>query len=299
MDADGDGDPDIYVVNDFGSRLTPNTLLFNDGTGHFQESPPNGSQVAACGMGLGIGDINEDGLPDFLVTSVDRLYLLESVEGFGWVDTALARGLTVPEGHDRHVAWGAQLEDFNNDGLLDAYVAYGHLRTEEEEEFEEYFGTANPLNQKDALFLQNPDGSFSQVAEQWGIANPGRNHGVATGDLNRDGWLDLATRDRGGPFVLHLSRCGKEHWLQISLSGERPNASAIGARVEVEAGGYTQRRWIFAGGTGVGSSGPPVAHFGLGETETVDAIRVFWPDGVVSELGSARSNQMLRIHYPE
>lgn len=273
IDADGDHHPELYVVNDFGGFSVANRMLKRKGDTMVSLPATQGLDVPVFGMGLGIGDLNDDGIPDFAVTSWDQLVLLQSMNG-RWYDAALARHFTL-SGEDRHVAWGTFMADLDNDGDLDIPVSLGQLQMPEDvrQELEAGMGMNNPPAQRDALYIQSADGNFVESAEEWGVADDGVKRGAVAADIDRDGWLDLIKRDIVGPTLAYHARCGSSHWLEVGF-GE----NAVGARVEVTNGDRTWRRWVTAGGESFASGGPMEVHFGLGDAEMVD-LRVIWPDG--------------------
>ncbi len=293
-DLDGDLWPDLYFVNDYGQN-GGNVALTNVGGSFVFEPDARGLDVVVAGTGLGAEDINGDGNPDFLVPDWSDLRLLESGPA-GWTDTAVARGLQ-PQA-DQRVAWGTELGDMNNDGLIDAVVAYGFTSVDDPE----------PLNtqiQPDALFLQQPDGTFVDEADAWDFADVDAvdgereavisNRGVVLADLNNDGFLDVVKRDLDGPNVLYLSNCGAEAWLRVRLHHQGANTFGIGAVVTVFSGGSHWQRTVRAGGTSYSSSGPPEVHFGLAEIGIVDKIDVRWPDGRVTSFSDVDTRQTLDV----
>ncbi len=290
LDVDDDGDLDLYIINDYGSLAEPNLLYLNDGWGGLSlAGPESGLALAIDGMGLGFGDLNEDGLPDLFVSDIDRLHLMLSLGERTWYDAATSLGLDPVASIRQRSAWGVELADMDNDGLLDAVAPYGPTEGFIGEE-----GTG--MRQPDALFQQQPDGSFLDVAAAWGLNQTGNGRGLVLVDFNQDGWLDLLRPDyRGGPASLHLSRCGTAAWLTMKLVGEAPFAHARGARVTVVAGDRSQLRWLQPGSTALASSGPLELHFGLGDLDQVDSITVDWPDGRRSVFGAVATRQRLTI----
>ncbi|MCB9761224.1 MAG: CRTAC1 family protein [Alphaproteobacteria bacterium] len=288
VDLDDDGDLDLVVVNDRMNQysfLSPNLAWRNDGAGGFTDvGAETGLDLRIEGMGLGLGDLNGDGLPDLLISGSARLALLASAADGRWYDEATARGL-VPS-FPRVDAWGAELVDLDNDGDLDAPVLYGWTPPDVTE--------TNPLEQPDALWIQG-DGMFTDAAEAWGFGGVGVGRGLTAADLNGDGWLDLLARDYYGPARLYQARCGAAAWLTVSLDGPAPNVDGVGAKVTVEAGGATQVRWIVAGGTGLFGSAPPLAHFGLGDARSVDRLTVRWPDGQETTLEDIAVSQRVEV----
>lgn len=284
VDLDNDHDLDTYFVNDFGVvRQRGNFVMRNDTVpggelAFYDWSQASGLDEPMEGMGASIGDLNGDGLIDFLVSSWAELYLFLSFGAAGWVEGAQAYGLILdPSSDDRYVAWGNLLEDLDNDGDLDAFVMFGKLAPAA--------GAADndPFQQPDALYV-NEGGSFTEQSAAWGLDNPQVGRGIVATDMNGDGFPDLVRRYLNAPAEIHLSRCDQSSWLEVSLAQPPPNVQAVGAIVDIEAGGTKQRRWVHIGSTGLASSVPPVAHFGLGGVETVDTLTVIWPDGTQSRV---------------
>ncbi len=272
MDLDDDGDLDIHVGNDHGVEVLPNRFWRNDDGSFADVSDQTGIGVAMDTMGMGFGDLNSDGRPDVLMSGTLELVLLESQPDGTWVRTDAARGLTLRGTSE--IGWGVDLADMDNSGTLDALVNFGYWPPVGD----------NAAAQADALYLLQ-DGRFDEeVAAAWGMADTGLGRGFVLADLNGDGWLDVVKRQTGQPAQVHLSRCGTASWLKVRLSQPgRSNSFSIGAAVEVETETTVHKRWIMAGGTSISSGGPPELHFGLGDQDVVQAIRVRWPDGTWNE----------------
>ncbi len=292
-DLDLDGDLDLYLVNDFGTLSIPNKLLRNDS---FDQEPvwtdiseESGTGQPLQGMGLGVGDVGDDGYPDLLVSSWSELALFESSPDGVYFDSAAARGLTLGE-NSRHVAWGVELVDVDNDGDLDAPVSFGQAPGLGENPPE-----TNPPEQPDGLWLQEADGQFVQVADDWGVADPEIAMGFTANDLDGDGFVDLVKRFVNAPARIYLSRCDDSAWLRVRLHQSAPNVDAIGARLVLTAGDDVQVRTIQVGGTNLSSSMPPEAHFGLGEHDTVDRLEIWWPDGERSVVRNLESRQIVDL----
>jgi hypothetical protein len=290
LDVDGDRDQDLYLINDYGARFTTNMVLLNDGSGWFERASSRlGLDLGIDAMGLGVGDLNGDGIPDLAVSDISALHLMMSAED-GWFDAALARGLVPDLARNQRAAWAIEIADMDNDGREDVVTVYGP--TEDVLSGEE----SGPIRQVDALFLQGPDGTFLDRARAWGWDSDAVGRGLVVADLDGDGWLDLLrTNYDGGPAEIHRSRCGANSWLKIRLQGRAWNHQAIGARVEIRAGARKWTRWLGTSSTGLASSGPAELHFGLGEVEEVDEVRVFWPDGGIDRVGPVLARQTLMV----
>ncbi len=249
-----------------------------------------GLSTPMTGMGLDVCDFNEDRVPDLVMPEWNGLHLRESSSLGFWLESSNAYGLFNNLDIGQMVGWGVQVGDLDNDTDLDVAVNYGDLDAE----------TYNaPDFEPDGVYLQGALRQFEDHAGGWGMNDNGDSRGLIAADLNDDGYLDLVKRDTSGPTVVYRSACGDAAWLRVRLHDAPPNTHAIGATVRVFFG--EERRhmsWIRAGGVSHASGGPPEAHFGLGDTETVRRVQVTWPDGVVSNLFDVPTRQILDITRP-
>ncbi|NCG18237.1 MAG: hypothetical protein GWP91_04395 [Rhodobacterales bacterium] len=286
QDLTGDGQPDVYVANDFG-WMHANQLGVNV-NGALLVDSIKGVNLVTNAMGIAVGELNGDGLPDLMVSGWGELILLMSLTvETGWVDATHVVGLVPPLRSS--VAWAAEFGDLDNDGDEDLYVVFGWLDASLEGE-----GQA-VLDQSDAIYLQQRDGTFLEVGESWGVAVPTIGRGMVLADLTGNGFLDVIKRDQSGPAQIWLAKCDDSAWLEIDLRQFGPNPFAIGAEVRVKTGERVRTRWLRAGGTGHASSGPPEVHIGLGDHERVDRVEVVWPDGMVSQFFDVNTRQRVRI----
>lgn len=189
------------------------------------------------------------------------------------------------------MGWGLDWVDLDNDGLLDLFVNYGHWENypDEKDPF------INPESQPDALFIQQPDGSFLEQAALWGLNEEGISRSSVFADLNEDGWPDLLRSQIFGRTQLFLSECGSAGWLDVELEMPGANSKGVGSTIQLIADGRTQTSWIRAGGTSIAAGGPQLAHFGLGEACEAESLVVTWPDGTSSSFGKIPANQRVRI----
>ncbi len=300
FDMTGDGRPELYLANDYRTELLcGDNRVYSVGEGALEDiSVQTSAGIRLNSMGMSRGDLNGDGAPDLLMSGINEIALLLSLGDGSWYNASLSVGLTPPEelGNEA-TSWGTALADVDNDGDLDAFVGFGFVVPDLREYLVDVFEVwAAAGRQRDALYLQDDAGTFSEeVALDWGLDGQAMTRTTIFADFNRDGWLDLLRRNLDRPATLHYARCGAAGWLAVRLEDEGPNPFGVGARIEVEVGGETQSRWIDAGVGGVGSGGPPEAHFGLGDAQRIDALRVFWPDGSETAFGAVLANRAVTV----
>jgi len=287
-DYDGDGFTDIFVSNDGMQQY----LFHNNGDGTFKECAlDSGVALTSDGKGLsGMGtvfqDYNNDGRPDLLVTVLPReVYALFHNDGGGnFSYESLESGLgALTSGSS---GWGVGLEDFNNDGWKDLFVAQSHVLDNVEQ-------IDASLHYKEVpLLALNHDGRFERVDS--GVTTPLAARGAAFGDINNDGKVDVVITTLGGPPVLLLNRCDTgNHFLSVSLRGTRSNRDGYGARVSVN----DQTRFASSAGSYCCASDKRL-HFGLGSKRTA-SVEVVWPSSMKQVLAEVPADQFLEIREPE
>jgi len=287
-DYDGDGFTDIFVANDGMQQY----LFHNNGDGTFTECGlESGVAFTADGKGMsGMGtvfqDYDNDGRPDVLVTVLPReIYSLYHNEGGGNFNYAsLEAGLGAMTSMSS--GWGVGLEDFDNDGWKDLFVAQGHVLDNVQD-------IDASLRYKEVpLLALNHKGRFERADS--GVTKPMAARGVAFGDINNDGYMDAVISCLGGPPVLLLNRGGgTNHWISISLQGTRSNRDGYGARVSVSG----QTRMATSTGSYLCANDKRL-HFGLGAAEKA-TVEILWPSGVKQVLNDVRADQFLSVREPE
>jgi predicted nucleotidyltransferase len=277
-DLDDDGWPDLYVAND----STPSLFFRNQRDGTFVERGLQaGVAVSAdgreqAGMGVDAGDYDGDGLLDLVKTNFAQDYTsLYRNQGNGlFIDATFRSGLAATLGPN--LGWGVGFVDFDNDGLLDLFMANGHIYPDVART-----GTST-YRQRNQVFKQLPRGRFRRATDEVGgpVLIEKSYRGAAFGDYDNDGDIDVvisALDDR--PTLLRNDTTGG-HWFTMRLEGTTSNRSAIGAKVTIEAGGRRQVAEVRSGGSYISHNDSRV-HFGLGEATGVDSVTIRWPTGKI------------------
>jgi enediyne biosynthesis protein E4 len=296
-DFDGDGRVDLYVAND----SDPNYLYRNEGNGTFKEmatwsgSALDANGAAQASMGIAVGDATGDGLLDMFVTnfSEDFSTLYRGLGNLLFEDASREAGVGPPT--YRPLSWGAAFADFDNDGDLDIVVANGHIYPQIDRH-PELIGT---FLQRNLLLENQGPGAATLFRDVSAEAGPGfeapwSSRGLAVGDFDNDGRLDiLISHEDAAPSLLHNeSRAGS--WLTVVCEDVRGGTNPIGTVVTVTAGGRKQWRDIASGDSYL-SSHDPRPHFGLGALLKVDEVDVRWPDGTHSKRQNVPVRQFLKV----
>lgn len=282
FDITGDTLPELFTIHDYGWNQPSSMLMLNVGGTSLLMDHESKFHPDFAGMGLAIGDLNGDGIPDVAQTSYRTLSFLLSepsdsaLTGWQWpFEMALAYGLEIDPSDEvnQMFGWGVEFADVDNDRDLDLPTVFGFW-----EDFPD-----RVVDQHDGLWIQDEKGFFTDQAPLWDFNDVGWGRGMVVADLDRDGWLDMVKRELDGPGILYRSNCGEHHWSGIRLEHQSsPNRFGIGSTVDLWSDGERQRRWIHSGSTSMFSGGPAEAHFGLGDVDQIDRVEVTWPDGVVS-----------------
>jgi hypothetical protein len=196
-----------------------------------------------------------------------------------------------------YVGWGTAFLDYDNDGLLDIVAVNGHVYPQLDSSRS---GAAAGYRQRKLFYRNRGDGGFDEVAAQLGpaLAEGRVSRGLAAGDLDGDGRLDLVVNDLdGGPQVLRNEAPDAGHWLLLKLVGRGGNLDAIGAVATVKAGPLSLQRLVQSG-TSYLSQDDMRRHFGLGRQTQADVVEVAWPDGTTSRIENVKADQLVEIRQP-
>ena len=293
IDVNGDGWTDLFVARD----ASPNLLLINQKDGTFKdiglEAGIAFSQLGKerAGMGVDAGDINGDGLPDFVVTNftdeADALFV--STSPLEYQDRGVQSGLAQFTRLD--VGFGTHFIDYDNDGNLDLIIVNGHVT-----ELMELARKDTKYRELPLLLRNSGSGSFQDMRNLAGpfFAIPRVLRGLAVGDFNNDGFIDVATSCLGErPVLLKNKLTGGAHWIGFELEGTTSNRDAIGARVALRSGAKQLVRWVTGGSSYLASNDKRLV-FGLGSNAIPrPSVEILWPNGLVQTL---RNLEIDRYH---
>ena len=293
-DYDNDGWPDLYVAND----TEPNYLYRNKHDGTFEDiallsgAAVSGEGKALGSMGVDFGDFDRDGRLDITVTT------------FAYQPVELHRNVSADEFSDvtwtaktgqptfRFVKWGTGFVDFDNDGLLDLFVANGHIYTAIDTL------PGEPAYKEPILLFRNTGKqTFEEIAGTAGLNDSAlqSRRGAAFGDLNNDGLIDAVVFNQNGPPSIFLNDTkASGHRVLFKLEGTTSNRAAIGARVTVYAGGIARIAEVRAGGSYI-SQNDLRLHFGLGSETRISKVEITWPNGKREELKDLAADAIYTI----
>ena len=274
-DINNDGFLDLFVAND----TTANFLFANRGGKKFEEIGftagvaygPSGK--ARSGMGVDSADFDQDGWMDLFVTNLDHefygLYRNKHDESFD--DQAGAAGIA--RASQNMSGWGVKFFDFDNDGLLDLFIANGHP-----DDLIDKLNPAVTYSEPLLLFHNTGSGLKNISAESGSIFSRELSaRGLALGDFDNDGAVDvLISVNDGAPVLLRNNAARQNHWLGLHLIGKKSNPDAIGARISYQAGDLKQSRMKVGSGSYLSSHDPRLV-LGLGKRTKIDWLEVRWP----------------------
>jgi hypothetical protein len=282
LDYDRDGWPDLVVAND----TQPNKLYRNLRNGAFEEIGVRAGIAfsedgkARAGMGIDVADFDNTGTMGIAITNFDdeMIALYRAGAAGTYTDTAMKSG--IGQASRNSLGFGCVFLDAALNGRLDLIAANGHI-DETVRNIRSNVGYAQPPH----LFMNDSSGRFRDVAAQVGsdFAAPKVARGVACGDFDRDGDIDILMTTNRGPALLYRNDVTSgNRSIRFKLRGTKSNRDAIGAVVRVFTPDGTQSRMVKTGSSYLSQSELAVT-FGLGKRDRVDRVVIEWPNGRVEE----------------
>ena len=290
IDHDQDGWPDIFVAND----TQPNKLYRNQRTGSFKDLAlqagvalsPDGK--ARAGMGVDVGDFENSGTPGLAITNFEgeMIGLYRRSAAGTYRDMATEAGVGFPSRN--YLGFGCVFADFDLDGRLDLATVNGHI----DDTVRNIRGNVG-YAQRPQLFLNEGRSRFRDVSSLVGsgFAQARVGRGLAFGDFDRDGDVDLLMTTNNGPAVLlRNDQTAGNRSLRLRLKGTTSNRDAIGSTVRIYHDGITQSRVVRSGSSYLSQSELPVT-FGVGRRDRIDRVVVTWPNGRTEEAKSVSAGR--------
>ncbi|HEY8715792.1 MAG TPA: CRTAC1 family protein [Candidatus Acidoferrum sp.] len=291
FDYDQDGWPDLLVAND----TQPNKLYRNLRNGKFKDVAVEAGLAfssegkARAGMGVDTGDLDNSGRPEIAITNFDNemIGLYRAVSNAAYDDISQSAGIGAPSKNT--LGFGCAFLDVNLDGFLDLAVANGHI-DETVRNIRGNVGYAQPPH----LFLNNGREKFRDVAAEagGGFEKSRVGRGLAYGDFDRDGDLDLLMTTNNGPaYLFRNDQTAGNRSIRFRLIGTKSNRDAIGALVRIFYNGQSQSRIVRGGSSYLSQSELPVT-FGVAKLDKIDRVSIDWPSGKSEEfknLATARA----------
>jgi len=295
IDFDQDGWPDLFVAND----TQPNKLYRNLHNGKFKDAAVEAGLAfsnegkARAGMGVDVGDFENSGRPGIAITNFDNemVGLYRSPAPGQFDDVSIAAGVGGPS--KTTLGFGCGFADLDLDGRLDLVVANGHI-DDTVRNIRGNVGYAQPPH----LFLNLGKGMFQDVAATNGgdFAAPRVGRGLAFGDFDRDGDVDILLTTNNGPAYLFRNDVKSgNRTLRLRLVGERSNRDAIGAVVRLTSGGVTQMRTVRSGSSYLSQSELALT-CGVGKSDRVERLTVEWPSGGTQEFKDLPTAKAYELH---
>lgn len=330
FDSDADGDLDLYIANDF---KVADQFFRNNGDGTFKDVVKDVvPHTAWFSMGSDVGDLNNDGLLDLIVTDMAGTTHYRSKVSMGEMsNNADFLRLADPQQYMRNAVyvntgtprfmeaayltglantdwtWAVKLADYDNDGRVDAFFTNGSARMFNHSDFSTKTGdrvgktewdlweSFDERHEENLAFQNQGDLKFKNVSANWGVSSPTMSYACAHGDLDNDGDLDLLVADLNQPIAIYQNH-SRGNSLQLRLQGANKNRHGLGARVEARVGPRKQALALMPT-TGFLSNNDSYLHLGLGEASVADEIAIHWPGGgrqVLKDLAAGKIHHVVQ-----
>ncbi|WP_114748507.1 CRTAC1 family protein [Pleomorphovibrio marinus] len=296
-DYDNDGDLDLIVNHDFGYKSIPNQFFQNQyPKARFLDIADSmDMDLPINGMGLAVGDYNNDGYLDYYFTNIRaNPFMVNQGPGKPFLNQNEELGIKINMIREKGrpslpISWGANFADFNHNTNLELFVANGALNPE-------VFPIPN-------YYFELENGTYVNKASEKGVNDRGLSRGSVVFDYDNDGDLDLLVINQYPvndgltsipSSLLYRNDASEGNWVKVALQGRDTDLNGIGSRVEVVIGDLTMIREIDGGSSHL-SQNSVIAHFGLGDAEKVDTVRVKWLGGGEQVMVNQQVNQLLSI----
>jgi len=337
-DFNNDGWTDLYVSNDYDE---PDYMYYNNGDGTFRNvAQENLKHISRFSMGTDTGDINNDGLMDFMTLEMAAEDHFRSKTNMGSMSTENFDSIVDMGKHYQYMAntlqinsgvgsfsdvaslagvaktdwsWSGLMVDLDNDGLKDIVVSNGVKKDVRNNDYlkivnnldenisnEDFFEVSkNTPSQKLAnyVFKNKGDLKFEKMIEKWGFETPSFSSGLAYGDLDNDGDLDLVTNNMESIAFIHENKASG-NFLKVNLEGSNNNTFGLGAKATIYHGDKMQLA-DQSPTRGYLSSVEHGLFFGLGLDSTVDKLEVVWPDGKLSVIENIKGNSTINVKHED
>ncbi|MFD2552142.1 FG-GAP-like repeat-containing protein [Bizionia sediminis] len=279
FDFNNDGWQDLYLSSD--KYFNQNFLYQNNGDGTFTDvSVPSNTGIIIDAMSTTIGDFNNDGWFDLYITNTpaDGNVLFRNNGDGTFTDLAVFSGTRLYS-----YAWGAVFLDADNDMDEDLYVSCE-------------FDGSNPPYQSSAFFQNRGNNTFANNTQTAVSGDAAKSYANAVGDFNNDGLPDIAVSNINyeNIYLWENQTTTSNNWLKVTLEGVESNRDGIGSRIEISVNGLKQYRYTISG-EGYLSQNSSAEIFGLGNSSSIDYIRVTWLSGTVDYIENVAANQSIHI----